>query len=85
MKVACGFLDASVNACCMEQTADLARKRYFFVRTYVRLLLSVASKFKNYLQTEVKSIEKSVQAMVTDAVVVAKLEGVLYYYSLCFQ
>ncbi|CAG7722933.1 unnamed protein product [Allacma fusca] len=75
LKIASGYIDSSLeNIQVPESSPDLNKKRYLFVRTYVRLLVSVASKFKNYLQTEVKNIEKSVQKMLTEMVNVVKFE-----------
>jgi hypothetical protein len=55
--------------------ADLNRKRYLFVRSYARLIISASTKYKNLVQTHPKNFEKAFQNIMDDVMLTVKEES----------
>lgn len=82
LKIASGYS----NGNCVDMTqlrtgsppsnkTDLAKKRYLFLRSFVRLMVSVSSKYKSMVTSHVKDFERSLQGMIGDLALIIQRES----------
>jgi hypothetical protein len=73
LKTACGYgYHEDLQA---HNIVDLNNKRYHFVRSYIRLVLSAASKHKNLLDSDATRFEEGIQDILADIVDTIRQEG----------
>ncbi|ODM91613.1 Ectopic P granules protein 5 [Orchesella cincta] len=80
LKLASGFTIpdipvASTGSVSRHNRIDVPSKRYLFVRSYIRLLVTASSKFKQMLGTHSKNFEESIQLLMDDVVAVIRNEN----------
>jgi len=73
LKAACGY--GLMDETHRQSVVDLNNKRYIYVRSVIRLVLSAASKHKSLLDTNASSFEQGIQDIISDIVDTIRNEG----------